>query len=189
MNWVDLVVIAIVVFSALLAFMRGFVRELLGIGAWIGAAAWALTTGPIVQPRFEEWIGNPDIATPAAYGAMFLAALIFISIIANIIGGVVRGSLLGGIDRTLGVVFGLVRGAALVIAAYILCGMVIETDRWPEPVLQARTLPIAYQGAMWVTGFLPATYRPRIYPPPPARETRAADLLHANPQGRAVGRP
>ena len=189
MNWVDLCVIAVVLFSALLAFMRGLMREVLGIGAWVGAALWAFYAGPIVEPRFREWIANPELVAPAAFAAMFLAALIFLSIIASIIGGVVRGSLLGGIDRTLGVVFGIARGAALVVAAYILVGMVSETDRWPEPVLQARTLPIAYEGAEWFTNLLPVAYRPRIYPPPPGRETRAADLLHANPQGRAVGRP
>lgn len=189
MNWVDLAVIAIVGFSGLLAFMRGLMREVLGIGAWIGAAFWAVSTFRFVQPRFREWIANPDIADPAAFGAMFLVALIVLSVVANIVGGVVRGSMLGGVDRTLGVVFGLVRGAALVVFAYILAGMVVETDRWPDPVLQARTLPFAYQGAAWATGLLPEAYRPRIYPPPAGRETRAADLLHANPQGRAVGRP
>lgn len=189
MNWVDLVVIAIVVASGLLAFMRGFLREVLGIGAWIGAAFWAVATFHYVQPRFREWIANPDLADPAAFASMFLVALIFLSIIANILGGIVRMSLLGGIDRTLGVVFGLVRGAALVVFAYIITGMVLATDRWPDPVLQARSLPFAYQGAVWATGLLPEGYRPRIYPPPAGRETRAADLLHANPQGRAIGRP
>ena len=115
---------------------------------------------PFVQPRFREWIANPDLADPAAFASMFLVALIVLSIVANIVGGVVRESLLGGIDRTLGVVFGLVRGAALVVFAYIIAGMVVETDRWPDPVLQASSLPFAYQGAVWATGLLPEGYRP-----------------------------
>ena len=189
MNWVDLCVIAIVLFSAILAFMRGLAREVLGIGSWIGAALFAVYAAPFVQPRFADWIPEPELVAPSAYGAMFIAALIFLSIVSNIVGGVIRGSLLGGIDRTLGVVFGVVRGAALVVAAYILVGMVVPADRWPEPVLQARTLPIAYQGAEWAAGLIPVAYRPRIYPPPPGRETRAEDLFRAMPQGRAVGRP
>jgi membrane protein required for colicin V production len=188
-NWVDLAVIAILVFSGLLAFMRGLMREVLGIGAWLGAAFFAVWAYPFVLPRFQAWIDNPDLVGPATYASMFVVALIVLSIVANIVGGVVRGSPLGGIDRTLGVVFGLARGAALVVFAYIIAGMVVETDRWPEPVLQARSLPIAYEGARRATGLLPESYRPKIYPPPAGRETRAADLLHANPQGRALGRP
>ena len=65
----------------------------------------------------------------------------------------------------------------------------IPVDRWPPPVLQARTLPIAYRGANWVVAQLPPEYRPRLYAPPGGRETTAAALLHATPQGRATGRP
>ena len=39
MTWVDLVVFAVLAISALLAFMRGLVREVLGLAAWVGAAA------------------------------------------------------------------------------------------------------------------------------------------------------
>jgi membrane protein required for colicin V production len=188
-NWVDVAVIGILTVSAFLAFLRGFVREVLGIGAWVGAAVIAGASFHYVQPRFRAWIENPDIADPVAFGVVSVSALIFLSVIANMIGGIIRMSMLSGIDRTLGVVFGLVRGAALVAIAYILGGMVVATDRWPDPVLQARSLPFAYQGAAWAVGFLPEEYRPKLYPPPAGRETKAADLLHATPQGRAVGRP
>ena len=189
MNWVDLVVIAVVACSALLAFMRGFVREVLGIGAWVAAGFVAAAAFPYVQPRFRLWLENPDLADPAAYIVAFVVALVFLSIIAGLVGGVIRGSMLGGIDRTLGVVFGIARGAALVAFAYVAGAMVVTADHWPEPVQQARLLPFAYQGAVWATGFLPEAYRPHIDPPPAGRETRAADLLHATPQGRAVARP
>jgi len=62
------------------------------------------------------------------------------------IGALVRASVLGGLDRTLGLVFGIARGAALVVFAYIAVGMVIPIDHWPDAVLKARALPLAYQG-------------------------------------------
>lgn len=189
MNWVDLAVLAVIVVSGLLALMRGLVREVLSIAAWIGAgfvAAWAF---PFVQERFRGWFGNNDIADPVAFGSMFLVALIFLSIVAGMVGGVVRGSVLGGLDRTLGMAFGVLRGAALVIFAYIAGGLVVTADRWPEPVLAARSLPYAHEGAVWATGFIPDAYRPTVTALPPGRETTAAQLLHATPQGRAIGRP
>ena len=189
MNWVDLAILGVLVVSALLAFMRGFVRVVLGIGSWVGAGFFAMWAYPFVKDRFRGWIANPDIADPVAFGAMFLAALLFLSIVAGMLGSVIRGSVLGGIDRTLGVAFGLARGAVLIVFAYIAGGMVVSADRWPEPVLQARSLPYAYQGAVWAVGMLPDQYRPRVTAPPAGREARAVDLLHATPQGRALGQP
>jgi len=189
LNWVDIVVLVVIAFSALLAFMRGFLREVMGIGAWIGAGIIAVWGAPDLEPRMREWTGNADFALPAAYAAVFVGALILLSVVGGLIGGVVRGSVLGGIDRTLGVVFGLARGAVVVVVAYLAAGLLMAPERWPEPVLQARSLPYAYQGAAWLTGKMPAEYRPRVPEPPAGRETRAADLLRVPAQGRATARP
>ena len=188
MTWVDAAVIAVVVISAILAFLRGFVREVLGIGARIGAAVLAVWATPQVRPQFEQWLsGRPGLAEPVAYGVVFLLSLLILLLLCRWIGALVRASVLGGLDRTLGLLFGLARGAALVVLAYILAGFVIPVERWPTPVLEARTLPFAYEGASWVAGRLPADYRPRIYRPPEGRQATAADLLRASPRGRALG--
>ena len=189
MNWVDIIVLVVIAASAMLAFMRGLVREVMGIGAWVGAGIIAIWGGPDLEPRMLAWTGKADWSAPLAYAAVFIGALILLSIVASMIGGLVRGSMLGSIDRTLGVVFGLVRGAALVMVAYIAAGFLVAPERWPEPVLQARSLPYAYQGAAWLAGQLPPQYRPKIPEPPPGRETRSADLLHVPAQGRATARP
>jgi membrane protein required for colicin V production len=188
MTWVDLVVLGVLAISALLAFMRGLVREVLGLGAWVGAVIVAIWGLPLARPRFQEWLGASPWVEPVTFGAIFLIALIVLLIIARWIGAMVRASPLGGLDRTLGLVFGLARGAALVILAYIGIGMVIPLDRWPEPVLEARSLPLAYEGARWAVEKLPTEYRPQLHAPRAGRETTAEALLHATPQGRAFGR-
>jgi membrane protein required for colicin V production len=189
MTWVDLAVVGMLVISALLAFMRGLVREVLGIGAWIGALAAAIEAMPYARNLVRRWVNEPAWIDPVAFLSVFLVTLIALSLVARLIGRLVRGSALGGVDRTLGLVFGVARGAALVILAYIVAGLVVPVDRWPAPVLQARTLSPAYEGASWVVRKLPAEYRPRLYPPPPGRETTAEALLRATPQGRATGKP
>jgi membrane protein required for colicin V production len=188
-NWVDAAIVGVFVVSALLAFLRGFVREVLGIGAWIGAAAAAIWGGPLVLPKVHQWIADPNVAYAVAYAAVFLGALILLSVLAGMVGGLVRGSLLGGLDRTLGMVFGLARGAVLVAAAYIGLGLIAEPASWPQPVLHARSLPLAYAGATWLVGLLPSLYRPKLPPPPAQPETRAEDLLQPPAQGRAVAQP
>jgi membrane protein required for colicin V production len=188
MTWVDLVVLAVLAVSALLAFMRGLVREVLGLGAWIGAIFAAVWSLPRVRPQFQSWMGVSPWVDPVAFGVIFIITLIFLMIISRWISALVRASPIGGLDRSLGLVFGLARGAALIVLAYIIAGMVIQVDRWPEAVLQARALPLVYQGASWAVQKLPVDHRPQLYAPP-GKETTADALLHATPQGRAVGRP
>jgi hypothetical protein len=55
-------------------------------------------------------------------------------------------------------------------------------------VLKAESIWPAYQGAKWVVQRLPVNYQPPVHPPPLGRETTAAALLQAAPQGRAVSR-
>jgi membrane protein required for colicin V production len=187
-NWVDLVIVAVIAISALLAFMRGLVREVMGVGAWIGAALFTFWASPLVEPRVATWLGSGDYSKPVAYLICFLVSLVLLMIVAGMIGSVVRGSLLSGIDRTLGVVFGAVRGAALMAAAYLIVGLLVVPDRWPDPVKQAGLLPYVYTGAGWLADCLPPTMRPHVVDLPKGREINSNDLLHLPATGRATGR-
>ncbi len=189
MTWFDIVIIFVIGFSALLAFMRGLVREVLGLGSWFAAGFVAVWAFPYVRARFRAWITQADVADVAAFGIVFLAALLVLSVVSGVIGGFVRTSVLGGIDRTFGFVFGLVRGAGVVIIAYIVGGMVVPLDRWPVAVQQARLMPYVYQGAILAAELLPPDYRPVIQSPPGGREMKAADLLSLKPKGLAIGKP
>jgi membrane protein required for colicin V production len=179
LNWVDLAVIAVVAVSALLAFVRGFVREALGIGAWVGAAIVAWWAYPNLLPQMHAWIDNPDLEAPAAFILIFVGALILFSIVAGMAGGLVRMSLLASIDRLLGFVFGVLRGAAIVVVAYIGLGLVVPPDRWPPVLQQARSLPYAYDGAVWVTQRLPQNFRPKV-PAPAAIQPASAPAAPAS---------
>ena len=194
MTWVDFVVFAVLFVSALLAFLRGLVRELLGIAAWAGALYVALTFFHHLEGPVRGVIPDAAIADPVAFGALFLVALIGFSLVAALLGRLARGSALGGLDRTLGLVYGLARGAVLVTAAYIVGQWVSPVERWPAPVRDALSLPLVYEGANWMAEAL----RPactvtsgeacRLHvEAPPGRQTRAEDLLRVRPDGYALG--
>jgi membrane protein required for colicin V production len=189
MNWVDLAVLGVAGLSALIGFARGLVREVLGVGAWLGAAAVAAIAFPFASAKARTMITDPGIADVVAAVAVFLVALILLSLIASWVGGVVRNSALGGLDRSLGLIFGLARGAALIVIAYIAVGLVEAPAAWPPVVLAARALPFAYEGAAWVVEILPPRYRPRLDRPPPAPVPGATALLQASPDGSALDPP
>ena len=189
MNWVDLVVLAVIALSGLLAFMRGLVREVLGLGAWLIAAFVASSYGvfPFVQPWMRGQFSDPTTADIVAFGGVFVVSLIVLWMVAATVGAMVRGSFLGGLDRTLGLVFGLARGAGLIAVMYVLVGMAIPTEQWPAPVIQAAALPTVYRGAEWIAAQVPPAYRPSVAPPPAGRPTTSAMLLQPKPAGRAYG--
>ncbi len=190
MTWVDLVVFGFVAISGLLAFARGLVREILGVGAWAGAIAAAIIALPTTRGFVRKWLSTPDWVDPVSFIVVFVISLIVLMLIAGVIGRVVRRSALGGVDRTLGLVFGLARGAVVVVIAYILGQMIFPIERWPNAILEARTLTPTYEAARWMREQLPAPYRPHpLDAPPPGRKTTAEALLRAHPHGQATSRP
>ena len=188
MNMVDLTVLGIVAISAVLGLSRGFVREMLGLGAWVLAGWGAYRYGPLLTPTALRLIGDPEIATVTAYAGTFLVLVIVLSLLSNLVGRAVRVSALGGLDRTLGLVFGAARGAVVMVLAYILVGaMLPHAEAWPPQLKQARIVPLLYHGALWVSNFLPDQYRPAIPPPPEDKPATAAAFLQVSPEGSALG--
>lgn len=162
MTWADGIAIAVVLLSGILALGRGLVREVLGVAAWIGAA---VTTFEFYQPVADQiggFIGNPKLIVPVAIGVVFLVTLVVLSIFSAWFASLIRNSVLSGLDRTLGLAFGLVRGAVIVCLLYIGLSIFLTPPQWPPGVTQAKALPYAAGGATWIAGFLPPDYRPQI---------------------------
>lgn len=178
MTWVDAALGAVVLVSAIVAFFRGLVREVLSLGAWVGAAVAAFLARPFLLPHTSAWVDQPWLADAIGAGVVFLAALVILKLATNWLADLVQDSALGGLDRVLGLVFGAARGAMLLVAAYILAGMFApETRAWPDAVRQARTLPLVAEGARIVVQQVPEAYRPRLVDPPGGPGPSIEDLL------------
>ena len=177
MTWVDGVVLAILLLSAGVAYFRGAVSEVLGVGAWVGATIAGLAAQPFAKPFAAQYVEPDWLASGIAVGAVFIVVLIVLKILIAWVAGHVRRSALGGVDRALGLLFGLARGAFIVILAYIVGGLAVPaTDRWPEEVRDARSQPLAADGARWVVDKLPADFRPRL-PEGTGRQDPSLDQL------------
>ena len=166
MNLVDGVALILIVLSAILGFTRGFVREVLGIGAWIGAGLVAVSSCPFFDPLLHALIKNPNLAEPVGFGVLFLALLILFSVLSKMLATMVHASLLSGLDHSLGIFFGIARGAALLIIAYIVGGALVPSDHWSSEIRAARSLPYIYEGATWAIRAVPEPMRPHLQTPP-----------------------
>lgn len=151
----DVIVVAILLISGLLAFVRGFVQEVLDVAAWIGAIVAALLGYPLLAPHLGDLIADPRIARVAAGGIIFVVAIIILSVITRLISRSVRNVGLGALDRSLGFVFGLARGALLVVLVYIAVDFLVAPEEQPEWLKEARSLALIEEGADWVRSAVP----------------------------------
>ena len=156
LNIVDLGVAGILLISALLAFSRGLVREVLSIGAWVAAALATIYGLPHLRDIARAYITAPLVADAVTGVTIFVVTLIVCAAISHIVARNVRGSGFGAVDRSLGLLFGVVRGAILVCLAYLAFVWAIpnKADQ-PDIVKNARTLPIVAQGAELLRSLLP----------------------------------
>ncbi len=166
-NLTDIAVVLVIFFSGLFALFRGFVHETLAVASWIGAAVATLVVFPFAQPEVRKIIAIPLVADLATGVAIFLIVLVLLSILTRILANRVRGSGLGPLDRSLGLVFGFVRGALLVCIAWLVLVWVLPREDHPSWLLQARTLPLVERGGTFLISLLPERLRDDLAVPVP----------------------
>ena len=156
MNFLDLIILGVLGLSTLLAFSRGFVKELLSILGWIGAVIATVMLFAPARVHVRQYIAEPLLADIATGVGIFVVTLFLCGIINHWLSGHVRNNGLGALDRSLGLVFGLVRGAVVVCAAYILMAWALPNrEERPDMVNEARTLPVVERGAAFIMTLLP----------------------------------
>jgi membrane protein required for colicin V production len=140
-HWIDLLVVAIIGASAVFAVYRGFVAETLSIFAWAAAAFVTLYFAPSAAPLLGSSM-SPVAAQVVAYIVVFLLVLIPLSFLSARFADNVQQSSVGPLDRSLGAVFGVVRGLILISLAYILFTLIVPVKKQPQWILEAWTLPL-----------------------------------------------
>lgn len=156
-NLFDLIVLGVVGLSALLSFFRGFIREVLSLGAWIGASVITLYAFPHVAEWIKPQVNNAMVASGLAAIGTFLTALILISIVTSVLLKYMKtGADVGLFDNILGLAFGVARGVLLVAIAYFIMGVVIREQDYPEWVKTAKTRSFVEQAAKWVAEAAPS---------------------------------
>lgn len=123
---VDAGVALVLLVSAILAYSRGFVREVLAIAGWIAAAVAAFVLAPTVEPLVREipYVGNIlgdscELTIIAAFALVFAVMLVVVALFTPLFASLIRNSALGGIDQGLGFFFGVLRGILLVAVALL----------------------------------------------------------------------
>ncbi len=153
----DIILVVLMAISGLLALMRGFTREVLSLLAWVVAAAaawWAIQMPPLIEFA-QQFIQQEKVATVVTGAAAFLVVLLVMSVISVKIGDWVLESAVGPFDRTLGGIYGLLRGLVLVTIAFLFYIWLVPINDRSEWVEAAKLKPLVIGTAEFLVGFMP----------------------------------
>lgn len=136
MTWLDFVIIALIALSAIFGVFRGFVREVLSLVTWVLSFWLASRYTGDAAVYLEAWIPYPDARLVAAFVALFFAVLVVGMVISRLVVSLVRASGISG-DRSLGAVFGLLRGVVIVVILVMVTAItpLVEEEAWRQSLL------------------------------------------------------
>ena len=151
----DLILLVVMLISALLAMVRGFMREVLSIASWGAAALLTLYSYPKLKPVVLQYFSNEIVASAVAIGGVFLGTLLIVSIVTIKISDMILDSRIGALDRTLGFLFGLARGLLIVVVAYLFFIWLVPDKQQPDWIRLAKSKTVLDSTGEWLKGLLP----------------------------------
>lgn len=160
MTHVDLAIVGVVLLSVLIGAWRGFVRELLGLGAWVLAIAMSWWLSVPAAQWLQPYIDAPSIRVAVAGAVLFVLGMIIGGLITALGSRVVRDSWFSGPDHTLGGVLGVLRGLILILALVWVLHRTPAVDNtwWHQSVL----IPPLEELALLAEHLLPQAWRESI---------------------------
>jgi membrane protein required for colicin V production len=165
---IDIIIAAAILVSVIVGFVRGFIKESISIAALLLAIWAALFLGPAVGKSSASWLSSAE--AQAWFGRILVFAVILS--LGGILGWglskLVRLSVLSGLDRTFGAVFGAARGV-LLVSVFVLGGSFagFSNDAWWN---QSQFIPYFEVVAEWLAEMAPHGLD-MITPDAPAEDT------------------
>ncbi len=176
MIWVDYAILGIVALSAVIGLFRGFTREAIGLATWILAFLVAYKLAEPVAGLLADLISARSVRLAAAFGGVFIIVLIIGAVVNYSISKLVTQTGFAGTDRALGSIFGVLRGAGVLVVLVLLAGFTaVPKDQWWQ---ESIFIPHLEEGAVWVRDWLPTDLAEEIefdrpLTPAPEPETSA----------------
>jgi len=153
MAWIDVVILALIVLSAVLSLFRGFVKEALALASWLAALWIAMAFYEELAMVISQWISEPSVQKVTAFSILFICVLLLGALVNYLAGKLVIKTGLAGTDRILGLVFGAARGAVIVAILVLLAGLTpMPQDGWWQ---DSQLLGYFEDFALWMRSYLP----------------------------------
>ena len=160
MIWIDYAILAVVGISGVISLMRGFLREALSLIGWIAAFWVAIAFSGEAATLIEAHVSAPSVRHAIAFAVLFVGVLLLSGVVLHLMGLLVEKTGLSGTDRTLGILFGVLRGVVIVGLLVLLAGLTpLPRDPWWS---RSVFLPHFERVANEIRAFLPLDIQERI---------------------------
>jgi len=147
MNWLDVVVLAILAVSVALSFRKGLTREVIGLASVVLAILLGIwfygTAGSFLVP----YLSSRALANFAGFLLVFCAVMLVGHLVSYIVGKFLKVTGLSIFDHLLGAVFGAVRGILIAVALIMAIMAFSQGDKPPASVVDSRTAPYVVDAA------------------------------------------
>ncbi len=145
MTGFDIALLLLIGLGAITGFLRGFVQEVLALGAWFLALYCIHALHTPISSFLEPYVGTPSGAAVLGFALLLVVPLAGIRLVSRWMGAASRNSVLGPLDRVLGFGFGAVKGTIIAILAFSILVLAYDTV-WgvggrPNWITQARSYP------------------------------------------------
>ncbi len=145
MTGFDLIVLALVGVAAVGGFLRGLLRELLSLAAWLLVLFAIHNLHDGLTAFIDPYVNSPTIAALSAFTLLLLIPYAAMKLIESMVGGITRGSVVRPIDKVLGFGFGAVKGVIMAVLAFSVLAIGYDTV-WgasgrPGWITTARSYP------------------------------------------------
>lgn len=120
MTIVDIIILLVVALSCLFGAMSGLVRAALSLAAWVLAAVFGTLFSEDASVYLESLVANPSLRRVIAFVLIFIVTVFAGGILGNLIAKLASAAGLGGVDRGLGALFGIIRGVVMVTLVIVL---------------------------------------------------------------------
>jgi membrane protein required for colicin V production len=152
MTWVEYAVAGVLALSIAWGIWRGFVREIISLAGWVLAFLAANAAAGPLGEALPTSISSPEVRVLVAYLVVFVFTLSIATLVGMLLARLLKAAGLGGLDRTLGGVFGLARGLVFLLAFTILAGLssLPRQPAWRESVAAGMLTRTVLQLKPWL---------------------------------------
>src|SRR5262245_33877920 len=160
MTGFDYAVLIVMGLSVLVSVVRGALREVVSLASWVASGYVAVRLAPSVAGLFPSVVTSPEVRVAAAFIVVLVICLLVFSMMTLLLTKLIAKAGLNGTDRTLGAVFGVVRGVVILVLLVLLAGL---TPLPREPVWRnAMFSPPLEALALYARGYLPQRFAEHI---------------------------
>lgn len=154
-NPLDIAIIVAFLLGGLIGLAFGFIRGGLFVVSWVGSGLATIFGFPLVRPYVRQLIETDWIADLTAGVGLFLIVLVVLFLISSLIGSWVRASRLNALDRSLGMLAGLLTTALIITGSFLVAEPLLPTDNQPDWLKESRSLVLIRASAKLLSAVIP----------------------------------